>query len=290
MRRRRFALLLGAAFILTNLFPSTAGAKTDRKREHPRLECQAVDGPAVACKWSASDHPGLAGYRLFRAQRWMGQVVYRGKETTFLDKDVKPGGRYFYVVQAVGTDGRPVGRSNAVKVKVPPHQPKPRPAPAPKPRHEPEPKPRPLPEPKPRPVPVPKALPRPEPKPAPEPVEPMRLACKVSETSSSVNRPSVVCEWSAVDGAAGYVLWRSDEGAPRQAVHKTRDGLRFVDTTVAWGHTYRYAVAALNSAGQVVARSEVVLVAVPPTRNASPQPAEPPSPPAGEASSPKRAA
>jgi hypothetical protein len=391
MSRRRIALVLGAAVLITVLVPAPAGAQTeDRKRERLELECRPVseaNAPAVACKWSASSHPDLAGYRLFRAQRWMGQVVYRGKETSFVDHDVKPGRRYFYAAQAINANGRTLGRSNVEKVAVPPSperlkldcslvndptaaqadliadravackwsastaplfdhyrlgrfgrggrqvvyegkdtqfidreikpgnyryvvgafsasgrllgwsnwsevrvppkpEPKPVPKPEPKPRPEPRPKPAPEPRPKPRPEPEPKPWPRPEPKPEPRPAPAdMRLACKVTDSSlHPAAGPSVVCEWSPVKGAAGYILWRSDGDGPRQAVFKTRDGLRFLDTTVASGHRYRYAVTAVNAGGEVVAKSEVVFVAGPPTKDVSPQPADSPKP-AGETSS-----
>jgi fibronectin type 3 domain-containing protein len=363
--RRRFALLLGAAIIITNLVPTPAGAQNDdRKREHLQLECRAIEGTAVACKWSTSDNPKLAGYRLFRTQRWMGQVVYRGTETSFVDKDVKPGRHYFYVAQAIDADGQSLGRSNVERVRIPPERPerlklecsvvpahetdtaqadladqkavackwsastdpdldhyrlgrftrggrqvvyrgkdtsfvdrevrpgqyryvvgsynakgrligwsnetKVKVPPRPEPKRAPEPEPKPAPEPRPK--------PRPEPEPKPVPFDRIRLACKATgpERLSPTARPAVVCEWSPVKDPAGYVLWRSDGNGPRQVVHKTRDGLRFVDTTVAAGHRYHYAVMAMNSGGETIARSEVVVVAVP--RDASPQPAKPTSP------------
>jgi hypothetical protein len=307
--RRRFALLLGAALILTNLVPAPAVAQTDdRKRDHLLLECRAVDGPAVACKWSASGKRNVAGYRLFRAQRWMGQVVYRGKETSFVDKDVKAGHRYFYVAQAVDGDGQPLGRSNVERVRIPPERPE-------------------------------RLKLDCEVVPAHDPT---------TAQADLADQKAVACKWSASADPAfdHYRLGRFGRGG-RQIVYKGKE-TSFVDREVRPGN-YHYVVGAFDARDHLVSRSNLVKVSVPPhpgpkpepkpapkprpdpepkpkpepepaaklrpepepkprpqpepkprpeprpkpvppTRNASPQPAEPPSPSAGEVSSSKTAA
>ena len=71
----------------------------------------------------------------------------------------------------------------------------------------------------------------------------------------SVN--GVACRWSATTrpAAVRYVLYRSVDGAAREAIYRTTiDGRRsFLDTDVAAGQRIRYAVVALSATGRVVA-------------------------------------
>ncbi len=194
--------------------------KVPAPADHLRLSCAVVEpaagalvrpaDPAVACKWSPSERNDLRGYRLFRADgRGWRHVVYRGKDTTYLDEKVRPGHRYRYLVQALDRRGDVIGVSDVVGVAVPPIvivdpapvpvdpkpidppvdptcrvpttavdadlaidpicRPVPAPRPEPKPEPRPEPKPVPKPEPKPEPRPEPKPDPKPEPKPEPRP-------------------------------------------------------------------------------------------------------------------------
>jgi hypothetical protein len=78
----------------------------------------------------------------------------------------------------------------------------------------------------------------------------------------------VFCRWSASTRAAAvkYVLYRSVDGAAREAVYRTPlNGRRsFLDTDVASGQRIRYAVVALSVAtGRVVGLSRVDTVVVP---------------------------
>jgi len=65
-----------------------------------------------------------------------------------------------------------------------------------------------------------------------------------------------LCRWSDAvrDSAVRYVLWRSVNGGPREAIYRTpEDGRRsFLDTDVKPGQRIRYAVVALNAGGRVV--------------------------------------
>ena len=70
------------------------------------------------------------------------------------------------------------------------------------------------------------------------------------------DKRGVSCHWSDAvrDAAARYVLWRSVDGGPRQAIYRVHeDGRRvFLDTDVKPGQSIRYAVLALNANGRVV--------------------------------------
>jgi hypothetical protein len=181
-------------------------AVPDPAPDHLRLDCSAEQRtaadnvrahPVVACKWSASERSNLDHYRLLRLdlneKSWR-QVVYRGKDTSFVDEKVRAGHHYKYLVQAVDHRGHIIGTSDVADVTVPPivivdppcwastqaddaksvaicAPNKPQPVPGPKPEPTPAPKPRPFPEPKPgpKPEPLPTPEPRPETKPAPLP-------------------------------------------------------------------------------------------------------------------------
>ncbi len=77
----------------------------------------------------------------------------------------------------------------------------------------------------------------------------------------------VACRWAASTrpAAARYVLFRSVDGAAREAVYRTKlNGRRgFLDTDVASGQRIRYAVVALAAHGRVVGVSRVDAVLVP---------------------------
>jgi hypothetical protein len=78
----------------------------------------------------------------------------------------------------------------------------------------------------------------------------------------------VFCRWSASTRAPAvkYVLYRSVDGAAREAIYRsTLNGRRsFLDTKVASGQSIRYAVVAISAAtGRVVGLSRVDTVLVP---------------------------
>jgi outer membrane biosynthesis protein TonB len=270
--------------------------------------------PAVACKWSDSTDPNLAGYRLRRGGDGERHVVYRGKETFAVDATVQNGHRYFYRAEAVNRRGRTIGISDVVKIAVPPMpEPIPLPEPQPIPLPEPEPQPIPLPEPKPRPE--PKPIPRPEPKPIPEPrpipepkpipepeprpvPERLKLACRVMpgdrgapETSELARpQPAVGCHWSAANRlmtasdhadnnvVAGYQLWRAERNSDKKVVFRSRTETSYIDTDVLAGHAYGYLVQALDARGHVIASSEFVRVEVPGPGEPEPTPRPEPKP------------
>ena len=77
----------------------------------------------------------------------------------------------------------------------------------------------------------------------------------------------VACRWAATTrpAAVRYVLFRSVDGAAREAIYRTPlSGRRgFLDTDVASGQRIRYAVVALAASGRVVGVSRVDAVRVP---------------------------
>jgi hypothetical protein len=291
-------------------------AVPDPGPDHLRFGCSvkersAVDQknrPAVACKWSESERRALDHYRLFRldlnAESWR-QVVYRGKETSFVDQKVEGGHKYRYLVQAIDGRGRVIGTSDVVDVAIPPAvivdppapiepapKPEPRPVPGPKPVPVPQPKPEPLPEPKPVPLPAPKPEPRPEPTPVPEPkpvpvIARMKLACSAQRmdaptttdaemTFAPTVEPVVACEWAAPSDlkVASYQLWRAERpDGTKQVIFKSADATRYVDRAVSAGHSYVYVVRALDADGRVIAQSDGVSVSFPATAT-PPQPGD----------------
>jgi hypothetical protein len=86
------------------------------------------------------------------------------------------------------------------------------------------------------------------------PAELLRFDCAFV-VDGAVN--GVACRWSATTrpAAVRYVLYRSADGAAREAIYRTTlDGRRrFLDTDVAAGQRIRYAVVALSASGRVVA-------------------------------------
>ena len=76
-------------------------AVPDPAPDHLRFGCSAEQRPAVddrrarpvvVCKWSASERPNLDHYRLLRLdlnEKGWRQVVYRGKDTSFVDEKVQ---------------------------------------------------------------------------------------------------------------------------------------------------------------------------------------------------------
>ncbi|MGH9022260.1 MAG: hypothetical protein ACRDV9_04040, partial [Acidimicrobiia bacterium] len=105
----------------------------DRPVEQLRLACQTGDvaagrvaeGKATAiCEWSASSSDQAAGYRLWRAgQDEARHVVFESRsETRFVDAEVRPGGTHAYAVTAVDAEGRVIGHSETVRLKVAPQK------------------------------------------------------------------------------------------------------------------------------------------------------------------------
>lgn len=85
------------------------------------------------------------------------------------------------------------------------------------------------------------------------PAEILRFNCAIL---IDANRHGALCRWSDAlrPVAARYVLFRSVDGGPRQAIYRVgEDGRRsFLDQDVKPGQVIRYAVVALNANGRVV--------------------------------------
>jgi hypothetical protein len=92
----------------------------------------------------------------------------------------------------------------------------------------------------------------------------LRIACAFRADG---DLPGVGCRWSASKAprAVGYILWRSVDGAAREAIYLTAlDGQRhFFDTDIEPGQTVRYVVVAVNGAGHRVGKGGPVFVHVP---------------------------
>jgi hypothetical protein len=75
------------------------------------------------------------------------------------------------------------------------------------------------------------------------PVQQLRFDCAVV---IDTDRQGVACRWSATTRplAVRYVLYRSVDGGPREAIYRTRlhGRLRYFDADVKAGQTIRYAV------------------------------------------------
>ena len=92
----------------------------------------------------------------------------------------------------------------------------------------------------------------------------LRLAC---EPVVGDGVSGVVCEWSTLDSARGYRLWRAVDpgsGSAREVIATVAAGEppRHVDREIRPGHRYVYAVEAIAADGSTLALSEPVQVAI----------------------------
>ena len=99
----------------------------------------------------------------------------------------------------------------------------------------------------------------------PPPAEALRMAC---ELGSNGDQRGIACKWARAihPAAAGYILWRSVDGGPREVIYRTGlDGrLGFFDTKIRPGHTFRYVVVVVDRAGHAVGYGGPEVVTVPP--------------------------
>jgi len=96
-------------------------AESDRDHkdfERLRLRCEGMatdtTPPVIACRWSASEAPRFAGYRLVRGDGDGRSIVFQTRDrsdTSFVDHQVRPGATYHYVVQVLGPQGQVIGMS-----------------------------------------------------------------------------------------------------------------------------------------------------------------------------------
>ena len=109
---------------LSVLAGSASVAAEERPPRSLDLRCRdasglLVESPAVACGWSAHD---VGGYRLVRGTRDEDRhVVFRTEDprhTRHVDRTVRAGTTYVYVVHAVDDDGRILFSSQPVEVSV----------------------------------------------------------------------------------------------------------------------------------------------------------------------------
>jgi hypothetical protein len=94
--------------------------------------------------------------------------------------------------------------------------------------------------------------------------ERLRMACAIVWDA---DHRGIACRWSEAKHpkAAGYVLWRSVDGGPRERVYRAGlDGpRRFFDTDVKRGQIIRYAVIVVDKDGHKIGRGGPVVVRTP---------------------------
>lgn len=86
-----------------------------------RLECASSGTSAVVtCQWGRSEDRDFGGYRLWRREGGGDKAVISSSNersgTSFSDRTVHDGSSYGYLVEVVDRDGRPLARSQAVRV------------------------------------------------------------------------------------------------------------------------------------------------------------------------------
>lgn len=103
----------------------------------------------------------------------------------------------------------------------------------------------------------------------------LRLSCALTTLDDD---RGVGCKWSEArhPAAAGYVLWRSVDGGPREKVHRIGlDGRHgFFDTDVKPGQTIRYAVVVVDKAGRRIGHGGPDVVRIPPRPAVKPTPSD----------------
>ena len=128
--RRMFTITAAVLAALMLFVPGASAAEIDRvadaearvaddvRPERPKIRCHgavALGGaPQVACRWTASEHPDAAGYKIVRVGGGERTIAFRTGDTSvtrFTDTDVEFGTRYRYRVVVVNEDGRRIQRS-----------------------------------------------------------------------------------------------------------------------------------------------------------------------------------
>ncbi len=187
---------------------------------------------SVECGWTAREGLDVFGWQLWKQQvrpEHGDRVLVaelRPDTTNYVDTDVEVPAHYAYVVLGVDSTGEVIARSAPAPVQL-----------VDPPAHD----------------------------------RPLRLECRPLIAIDGIDpavtpSPSIGCEWSPTDNetAVGYVLWRMVDGGDRQAIARTGlDTLRHVDTGIMLGQRITYVVTAVDSSGEVVARSREEHVGIP---------------------------
>ncbi|MEM7286013.1 MAG: hypothetical protein AAF480_06645 [Actinomycetota bacterium] len=109
----------GASAVETDRVAETDAAQVDEVRpEKPKIRCRgaiALGGaPKVKCRWTESEHPDAAAYKIVRVGGGERTVVFRTGDTSvtrYTDKDVEFGVRYRYRVVVLNEEGERIQRS-----------------------------------------------------------------------------------------------------------------------------------------------------------------------------------
>ena len=128
----RRLLTITAAFMATLMLfvPGASAVETDRvtdaeateaeevRPDRPKIRCRGAIGlggaPKVKCRWTESEHPDAAAYKIVRVGGGERTVVFRTDDTSvtrFTDKDVEFGVRYRYRVVVLNSEGERIQRS-----------------------------------------------------------------------------------------------------------------------------------------------------------------------------------
>lgn len=105
--------------------PAATASPAPVKPAALRLACGAAtegDRKGIACRWSMSEHPSFATYRLWRAEGDRKAIIFRTADrqrTHYFDTAVRAGQKYAYKVEAVDSGGRVVGVSDPVNAAPP---------------------------------------------------------------------------------------------------------------------------------------------------------------------------
>ena len=109
----------GASAVEADRVAEAEAREVDEVRpEKPKIRCRGTIGmggaPKVKCRWTESEHPDAAAYKIVRVGGDERTVVFRTDDTSvtrFTDKDVEFGVRYRYRVVVLHEDGKRIQRS-----------------------------------------------------------------------------------------------------------------------------------------------------------------------------------
>lgn len=236
---RRLLTITAALLAALMLFvPGASAAEIDRvtdaearevdevRPDRPKIRCRGTIGiggaPKVECRWTESEHPDAAGYKVVRVGGGERTIAFRTDDTSvtrFTDTDVEFGVRYRYRVVVVNEDGRRIQRSRWNKAIV-----------------------------------VKPDVERLRMECGVTDVE----SDLTTDIAPEAQPHSILCQWRPAESEAAveYQLWRRIRGEHRELVATVGlDTLSHVDEVPADTTKVVYAVLALDADGEIVGRS-----------------------------------
>lgn len=236
--RRLFTITAALLAALMLFVPGASAVETDRvtdaearevdevRPDRPKIRCHGAIGmggaPKVKCRWTESEHPEAAAYKIVRVGGDERSVVFRTDDTSvtrFTDKDVEFGVRYRYRVVVLDENGERIQRSRWNKaIVVKPD--------------------------------VDRLLME---------CGVVDTESDVATDAAPEAQPhSILCQWRPTDSEAAveYQLWRRIRGQHRELVAAVGlDTLSQLDEVPAETTKVVYAVLALDAEGEIVGRS-----------------------------------